>query len=163
MLIHLSRKLIQLHKLSIHSINLHVCWLKCWLLCSNHCSCCASSDNCECGYCDEFDDCYSFYSVVCYQESEDKKQVKTTIVEYIHTQLLYTCTVGTATKLQALVEVPVKDNPAYQLISLQESHQESARTSMHVTTPPTHQASPQYENIVEVDEECGGDHENMKE
>ena len=28
------------------------------------------------------------------------------------------------------------------------------RTSMHETTPPTHQASPQ---IVEVDEECGGD------
>ena len=76
--------------------------------------------------------------------------------------------VGTATKLQALAEVPVRDNPAYQLVSLQESHQESASTSMHVTTPPTHQASPQYENIMEVDEKCGGDdnehdYENLKE
>ena len=50
----------------------------------------------------------------------------------------------------------MRDNPAYQLVSLQESHQESASTSMHVTTP-THQAAPQYENIVEVEEKCGGD------
>ena len=58
----------------------------------------------------------------------------------------------------------MRDNPAYQLVSLQESHQESTSTSMHVTT---HQASPQYENIIEVDKECGGDdnehdYENFK-
>ena len=75
---------------------------------------------------------------------------------------------GTATKPQALNEVPVRDNPAYQLVSLQKSHHESASTSMHETTPPTHQASPQYENIMEVDEKCGGDdnehdYENLKE
>ena len=28
---------------------------------------------------------------------------------------------------------------------------------MHVTTPPTRQASPLYEIIMEVDKECGGD------
>ena len=38
---------------------------------------------------------------------------------------------------------------------------------MHVTTPLTHQASPQYENIVEEDKECGEDdnehdYENLK-
>ena len=62
----------------------------------------------------------------------------------------------------------MRDNPAYQLVSLQKSHHKSASTSTHVTTPPTHQASPQYENIMEVDEKCGGDdnkhdYENLKE
>ena len=100
--------------------------------------------------------------VLCYQDAEDKKQVKTTIVEYLYTKF---STLGTATKLQALAEVPVRDNQAYQLVRLQKSHQESPSTSMHVTT---HQASPQHENIVEVDEKCGGDdndehdYENLK-
>ena len=62
----------------------------------------------------------------------------------------------------------MKGNPAYTLVSLQRSHHESASIGMHETTPPTHQASPQYENIVEVDEKCGGDdnehdYENLKE
>ena len=64
---------------------------------------------------------------------------------------------GTATKPQSLYEVPVRDNPAYQLVSIQKSHHESASISMHVTTPPTNQVSPQYENIVDVEEKCGGD------
>ena len=161
-------KLIQLHKLSILLINLRLL-AKCWLhvLCSSHCSYCASSDNSECGYCDKLGGCYSVHSVVfCYKDTEDKKQVKTTI-SWVSTYSV-TLHVGTATKLQALDEVPVRDNPAYQLVSLQKSHHQSASTSMHVTTPPTHQASPQYENIVEVDEKCGGDdnkhnYENMKE
>ena len=61
----------------------------------------------------------------------------------------------------------MRDNPAYQLVSLQKLHHQSASISMHVTTPSTHQASPQYENIMEVDEECGDDnehdYENLKE
>ena len=150
-------------------INLPVCQLKCSLLCSNYCSYCASSNNSECGYCDELGGCYSVHSVVlCYQEPEDKKQVKTTIIISWVSTYSVTLHVGTATKLQALDEVPVRDNPAYQFVSLQKSHHESASTSMHEATPPTHQASPQYENIVEVDEECGGDdnkhnYENLKE
>ena len=64
---------------------------------------------------------------------------------------------GTTDKPQALDEVPMRDNPAYQLVSLQKSHHESASICMHEATPPTHQASPQYENILEVDEECGED------
>ena len=64
---------------------------------------------------------------------------------------------GKTDKPQALDEVPMRDNPAYQLVCLQKSHHESASTSMHVTTPSTHQASPLYENILEVDEECGED------
>ena len=156
----------------MHLINLPVCcnWLKCWLLCSSHCSCCASSDNSECGYCGEFGGYYGDHSVVlCYQEPEDKKQVKTTIIISWASIYIFRYSTGTATKLQAqLAEVPVSNNPAYQLVSLQESHHESASTSMHVTTPPTHQASPQYENIVEVNEKCGGDdnehdYENLKE
>ena len=75
---------------------------------------------------------------------------------------------GTTDKPQALDEVPMRANPAYQLVSLQKSHHKSASISMHVTTPPNHQAFPQYENIMEVDEECGGDnnehdYENLKE
>ena len=75
---------------------------------------------------------------------------------YIYSVTLH---VGTATKQQALDEheVPVRDNPAYQLVSLQKSHHESTSTSMQEATPPTHQTSPQYENIMEVDEKCGGD------
>ena len=74
---------------------------------------------------------------------------------------------GTATKQHALDEVPVRDNPAYQLVSLHKSHHESPSTSVQQATPPTHQASPQYENIMEVDEKCGGDdnehdYENQK-
>ena len=78
------------------------------------------------------------------------------------TQLL--CT-GTANTPQVLDEVPVRDNPAYQLVNLRKSWNTSI--SMHVTTSPTHQASQLYENIMEVDKKYGEDdneydYENLK-
>ena len=74
------------------------------------------------------------------------------------TQLLYT---GIANTPQALDEVPVRDNPAYQLVKLQKSYQGNTSISIHVTTPSTCQASPLYENIMEVNNEH--DYENLKE
>lgn len=78
-----------------------------------------------------------------------------TIYTYSYSQLLHT---GIANTPQALDEVLVNDNPAYdQLVNLRKSYQENTSISMHVTTPPTCQASPLYEIIMEVDKEHGGD------
>ena len=54
----------------------------------------------------------------------------------------------------SLDEVPVRDNPAYQRVNLQKSYHENTSSNECV---PTQQVSPQYGNLVEVDEECGGD------
>lgn len=61
----------------------------------------------------------------------------------------------------------MRDNPAYQLVNLRKSYQLNTSISMHVTTPPTRQASQLYETIMEMDKKYGGDdneydYENLK-
>lgn len=81
--------------------------------------------------------------VLCNQKAQDKQQVKTAIQLYCYLlQLLYT---GTANQTPGQDLVPVRDNPAYQVVNLNRTDHNGSK---HFNT---HEVSPQYENIEGVD------------